>query len=1124
MPEVAPVTTQTPPFMATGYPHGRTANRHEIAQMIHNGFQKRLTGGMACAMGLSGWVSGDIGPFREDLVPEEMEYCLLGPLLVRSAGVEVPIPPGKQRVLLAALLLGAGRPVSVAGLTGALWGPQPPPSARSSLHNYVMRLRRVLGSNRGPPVVSGPGGYLIRVCPGELDVERLESALTAGRAAARAEAWEQAASELAAGLALWRGEPFTDVLSEALAAREIPRLAELRLQATEARIDADLHLGRHAEVITELRRLTEAQPLRERLHALLMTALYRDRQQAAALAAYQAARRVLVSELGTEPNPELRRIQQQILAGDRALADGTARPPAAPQPGLLAQPGPGVRYSLPPDTPAFTGRDSELRRISGAIAQTAGSGGAVAIGGMPGVGKTVLAVHAAHLLRDQFPDRQLFIDLRAHTPGQDPLTPQAALGALLSAAGTDPRFLPWDLAGRAAMWRDLMAGQRALLVLDNAASSAQVTPLLPGGDSCLVLVSSRRQLADLPGIPVLVETLPPGQAREMFVRLAPRAAASPGHTVTDLVELAGFLPLAISLLARVYNRHPSWSLADLATETKAQLLTLTAERDSVAAAFEVSWQHLAPDRQDFFRCLGLHPGTIIDAWAAAALAGITAAEAAALLDSLHSEGLLTETGYRRYGMHDLIRRYAADRAAAGPSADRGAAVERLLDYYQDTASRAGHRLDRSHRAPRRPASRPTAILDLPDSTQALAWLRAERTSLLACLDQASRAGQHTRVVALTESVAALLRHDGPWTDAITRHAAAAAAARYLGDRAGRASALTYLGEARRLTGDHPAAAAALEEALGLFRRLRDRAGQASALCELGAVRYSTADYPGATLALQEALGIYPELGNRSGQARTLNFLGDLRRLTGDYPGANLVLEAALSINRDLGDRTAQAGTLNFLGSLRRATGDYLEADRVQEEALGIYRDLGDRAGQAAILLNVGAARRATGDYRAAAQALEEALSVYRGLGSRLGQANALCFLGSVRRAAGEYPDAARMLAEALRIYRDLGDRGAQAETLNETGFMHRARGDLGRAQDCHRQARNLSREIGSAWDEAHAVAGLGRCAQDAGDAAAAVTGLRQAQQIFERIGAPEATGVAAELDALADAGVAAANR
>jgi DNA-binding SARP family transcriptional activator len=1044
--------------------------------------------------------------------------------VVRRAGVVVPIPPGKQRVLLAALLLSAGRLVTVADLMEALWGPELPPSARPSLQNYVMRLRKVLGSNGEPSVVSCPDGYLIPVGPGELDVERLESALTAGRAAARAGAWAQAASELAAGLALWRGEPLADVPSEALAAREVPRLAELRLQASEARIDADLHLGRHAEVIAELRQLIGVQPLRERLHALLMTALYRDRQRAAALAAYQAARRVLVSELGAEPNPELRRIHQQVLAGDPVLAGETPQAPAGP----LTQPGPGVRYSLPPDMAAFTGRDGELGRITGAIVRAAGSGGVVAIraiGGMPGVGKTALAVHAAHLLRDQFPDRQLFIDLRAHTPGQDPLTPEAALGALLTAAGADPRFLPGDLDGRAVMWRDRMAGQRALLLLDNAASSAQVTPLLPGGDSCLVLVSSRRYLADLPGavVPILLEALLPDQAREMFVRLAPRAAAGPGGAVTELVELAGFLPLAISLLARVYNRHPSWSLADLAAETKARLLTLTAEHDSVAAAFEVSWQHLAPGRQDFFCRLGLHPGTTIDACAAAALAGVPATEAARLLDGLHGEGLLTETGYRRYGMHDLIRRYAADRAATSRAADREAATGRLLDYYQYTAAIAGSLVARSHPAPPRPTVPPAAIPGLPGSIQALAWLRAERTSLLACLDYATQAGHHARVVALTASVAALLRQDGPWTDAITRQATAVAAAQHIGDRSGQASALNYLGEVLRLTGDHLGASAALEEALGLFRDLGDRPGQASALRDLGAARYSTADYPGAVQALEEALGIFRDLGNRAGQVSTLNYLGDLRRLIGDYPGAASVLATALAITRDLGDRAGQAGTLNYLASVRRATGEYQDAARILQEALGIFRDLGDRAGQAAILLNVGAVRRATGDNSAAAQALEDGLGVYRDLGSRLGQANALCFLGSVRRMTGEYEDAARTLGEALGIYRDLGDRGAQAEALNETGSVHRARGDLCRAEDCHRQARDLSREIGSAWDEAHALAGLSRCAQDAGDIAAAVTGLRQAGQVFERIGAPEAAGIAAELDALTGAGVAASS-
>ena len=234
-----------------------------------------------------------------------------------------------------------------------------------------------------------------------------------------------------------------------------------------------------------------------------------------------------------------------------------------------------------------------------------------AIDGMPGVGKTTLAVHVAHLLRPRFPDRQLFIDLHGHTPGQDPLTPEAALAGLLTAIGVDARNLPGDLQGRTSLWRDRMAGQRAVLVLDNAAGSDQVAPLLPGDEDCLVLVTSRRYLGDLPGtaVPVLLQVLSSEEAREMFVRLVPRAIGQ-DPAVAELVRLAGFLPLAISLLARVYARHPSWTLTDLAAETRASMLTLAAEKDSVAAAFEVSYRHLDPDHRKFFQRLGLHPGTV----------------------------------------------------------------------------------------------------------------------------------------------------------------------------------------------------------------------------------------------------------------------------------------------------------------------------------------------------------------------------------------------------------------------------------------------------------------------------------------------------------------------------------
>jgi tetratricopeptide (TPR) repeat protein len=550
-----------------------------------------------------------------------------------------------------------------------------------------------------------------------------------------------------------------------------------------------------------------------------------------------------------------------------------------------------VRYSLPPDAAAFTGREEDLDRITAAVTEAAGAGGVVAIhaiDGMPGVGKTTLAVHAAHLLRHRFPDRQLFINLHAHTPGQDPLTPEAALAGLLTATGVDARNLPGDLQGRAGLWRDRMAGQRALLVLDNAAGSDQVAPLLPGDMGCLVLVTSRRYLGDLPGtaVPLLPQVLAPEEAREMFARLVPRAVG-PDAAVAELVRLAGFLPLAISLLARVYARHPSWTLADLAAETKASMLTLAAEKDSVAAAFEVSYRYLDPGPRDFFQRLGLHPGTTIDSYAAAALADTGLREAARYLDALHGEGLLTEAGYRRYGMHDLIRRYARDHAAADPAPERERALDRLLNYYQHTAGLAEARLARRVRTS--PASAPpapsAAVPALAGSDQALAWARAERPNLLACLDHATDTGQHARVVALIAALATLLRQDGPWADAMTRHATAVEAARQLGDRLGQANALLDLGAVRWLIGDYPGAAGALAEALGIFRDLGDQLGQANALTDLGVVRWLTADYADAADALAEALGIFRDLCDRLGQANALLDLGAVRWLTGDYPGA-----------------------------------------------------------------------------------------------------------------------------------------------------------------------------------------------------------------------------------------------
>jgi tetratricopeptide (TPR) repeat protein len=881
-----------------------------------------------------------------------------------------------------------------------------------------------------------------------------------------------------------------------------------------------------------------------------------------------AFRRVRVVNKETDMIAWVRVLEAREPPARRGNRSSGSSPPVRPARVGPATSALAVRCSLPPDAAEFTGRTEQLDRIAAAVTEAAGArgaggaggaGGVVAIhaiGGMPGVGKTALAVHAAYLLRGYFPDRQLFIDLHAHTPGQDPVPPSAALARLLSAVGVQARSLPDDLEGRTELWRDRIAGERALIVLDNAASSDQVAPLLPGGENCLVLVTSRRSLADLPGAvtPVPVEVLPPGQAEDMFARLAPRAAADPAEMVADLVRLAGYLPLAISLLARLYARHPAWGLADLIRETETRLLTLSAEKDSVAAAFELSYRHLDPGRQRFFRRLGLHPGTTVDVFAAAALAGVSPDEADDHLDCLHREALLTETGHRRYGMHDLVRRYARDLAAGDPAAERGMGLELLLDYYQHTAASAEALLARKVRtapASAAPVAPPAAVPDLPDRPAALSWARTERPNLLACLDHVTRAAQHARVVALTAALAAMLRQDGPWTEAMVRHATAIAAARHLGDLLSMANALDELGIVRRLTGDYLGAARAQQQALDIYRDLGDRQGEANALDDLGTLRTLTDDYQQAVEALEAALAVYRELGDREGQADALVHLGVVRRLTRDHRAAARAQEEALDIYRDLGDQRGQATALLNLGAVRRRAGDYPGAARAQEQALGLYRQLGNRQSQANALCYLGTLRRETGDYQRAVEAQQEALAIYQNLGSRLGQANAISELGAVRRQTGDYGGAARYQEEALDLYRDLGDRGGQtmalcelgavrrqtgdyqgaagaldealaisrdlgdeAEALNELGALYRVRGDLDRARACHRRALDQARRDESDRDEAQALTGLGRCAVVAGQTADAKASLERALDIFQRIGTAEATEVAAEVDAL----------
>ncbi len=733
-------------------------------------------------------------------------------------------------------------------------------------------------------------------------------------------------------------------------------------------------------------------------------------QEELAEAARVSYRSISDLERGVSRSP--RRDTARLLADalslsgdDRARFEAAARgrPPTTghvvppPLPGGIA----AATRTLPRDIASFTGREPEIESILTAVAG-AGAGGVVdicAIDGMAGIGKTALAVHAAHRLAGRFPDGQVFLQLHGHTPGHQPVDPADALASLLQVSGIPAQSIPDGLESRALLWRDRLAGRRVLLVLDNAAGSGQVAPLLPGDGGCLVLVTSRRHLGDLPGAvtPVLLDVLAPEQAARMFTRLAPRAAGSLSE-VAEVVRLAGFLPLAISLLARLFARHRSWVLADLAAETRASLLTLTAEHDSVAAAFEVSYRHLGPARQWFFCLLGLHPGTTFEPYAAAALAGTSLDEAAGLLDFLHREGLVTETGHRRYGMHDLLRRYARDHAAAGPAdgadladaelsqSEPGEACRRLFDFYLANAEAADYAL--------RPLRRPPAAVttDARGALQdrfrgfpdALEWFDQEFSNLLAC----ARACIDNRTFPHAWRLMAALGYVIRMRDASS-------------------SCLALLKDAPVLAGEYG-----------------DLLGAADVYREIGVCEARMTHYESARLSANRALSIYVELDDLRGQANVQRDLGHLDSHEGHHAAAQKRASKALAIYFKLGIvhgasyAHADLGVFELLGGLAESSRSHLS------EALRISLCLGDRYGQFRSHLALGAALLRLREVKDAQPHLQQAQEISASLNNRLGQATSIELLGLAAAISGNGGEAEELWMNAWELYEEIGHSGA----------------------------------------------------------------------------------------------------
>ncbi|HUN35645.1 MAG TPA: BTAD domain-containing putative transcriptional regulator [Trebonia sp.] len=613
-------------------------------------------------------------------------FSVLGPLRAWHDGEEIDLGTPQQRAVLAAMLLRAGAFISAEELIDVLWPEDPPRTADGTMRTYVYRLRRVLGDGK---LVQAGGGYVLHLRGDDLDLARFRQ--LADRAAQARASGDHggAASHLDEALALWKGVPLAGITGRFAETRRVA-LEEMRLSAAEDWAADNLALGRHAETVAALASLAADHPYRERLRELHMLALYRAGRQVAALAVFDEVRRLFATELGIDPGPQLQDLHLRVLNADPALMEvaDAESPPPVPAGSAVAPP----PAQLPRHLPSFAGRRAEVESLLAAQREPAG---VTVITGMAGVGKTTLAVHAAHRMADRFPDGQLYVDLRGFDASREALRLQDAVGQLLAGLGVPPERIPAGIEAQVGLYRSVLAGRRVLIVLDNARGTEQVRPLLPGGSQCGVLVTSRDQMRALIATEGawLIQLTPfgPLDAREALTRRlgADRVNADPQGT-QRLIELCAGLPLALSVVAAraaVYADYPLSLLATELSETGSRLSAL-ADPDSgvdARASLSLSYRVLSPCAARLLRLSSLHPGPEVSREAMASLAGISTPEAVAGLEELERGHLMTkpEPGY--YASHDLVRAYAAELAEADPATKQHPARMRVLDHYRQSA-------------------------------------------------------------------------------------------------------------------------------------------------------------------------------------------------------------------------------------------------------------------------------------------------------------------------------------------------------------------------------------------------------------------------------------------------------
>lgn len=1020
----------------------------------------------------------------------DLWFSILGPMSVRDGATDLTPRPAKLRALLALLLVRAPDTVPTGVLIDDLWEEDPPATASTALQVYISQLRQLLDpgrSARDPDQLlrTARPGYRLQIDADRCDLHRFQALADRGSARMAAGDTAAAADTFTEALGLWRGPVLVDVPAAALHALHAPAVTELWLAVHEQHAEARLALGRPLPVIEDLTALVAEHPLRERLVALLMTALQQVGRRGEALQRYERTRVVLADELGIDPSPELRAVRERIRLGAplRTVRSTALAQPATPD---------GVPAQLPPAVAEFTGRDTAVGRVVKALTNTRPGVGAPAcceIAGPGGVGKTTLAVQAAHLVRDRFPDGQLVAALAGASGA--PADPSEVLRGFLLGLGVDGGLVPRSLDERARLYRSILADRRVLIVLDDAGSEAQVRPLLPASADCAVLMTGRTRLLGLEGVDTLVlDVLEPAAGVELLARVVGRArvVAEPA-AATEIVGHCGLLPLAVRIAGARLSAKPQWTLAAYArslADERGRLDELVAGNLGVRSSIALSYRACRRQDQRALRTLGRLRLGAFPAWVVAGLLDVDVRAGAELVERLVDAQLVQvaavdRMGEVRYRLHELVRLFAAEMADADPAVERDRGVERVAEALGNLLGRAEQIVH-----PGRPAqpvvpfswSVDDALVAGVDADP-LGWSESECRTVLDILELAHEAELWPVTVRLAERLTWIVDVRSDWAARSTALRLALDAARRSGDRHGQAGMLRREGDLAWDLGRAGVAVAAYARARGLYRAIGDGHGEALAMLGMANVYGDRGPLRRAGALLAAAAPLLAASGDRRSQAELLRASGLLDRDLGRLDTAGESLAAAAEIFHELGDRRWSAYVLRGLVRVRRMQGRLAEAERLATDCMVAFQQLSDRRWEAYALFSLAEVDTELHRWAVAESRFQTCVSLFEAVGDTRAVAQALCHVAEVRRARGFPDDAVELLTVAMPRFTELSDPRALAQAGLALGRAHRDAGRpalaaiwLGRSAELYRRIGLAARQHEAAADLRAVVAAL----------------------------------------------------